>query len=500
MKGSKMSDNKNQEEGIITLSPLAQSIIDKSIDNVTKKLVGGAKNKKNSQPNCKKPSAKTTIKDTLNAATAKDTLEASNRGQAWKEMIQKSFSHGICSLATMKFDGQFKVKKGEPEGLEKLPKKPGVYVVYDKSGCACYVGDAGNLKKRWVAGHLNENKQKKKNNEQYKLSNEFEEGCTVKFIECESVETAAAIEANIIRESNPRVNAREELKTEQGTRSNQEAKKIKDHAYSSLTLVEGAAIEGLKQGGWNVLETFLSESIKCLKDEMVDIFKGGKAKLIVRIERYFKKIWNLIADIVKKPVDFLKGVFEFIVNAFSQAISKIYNLAKNIYTLGVSAWQLYNGRNTMTKEELIKNISETMIISSSLILWDSLDLLIETELTVLFPVIQPFAPIIAAIVSAIGFGITSHSLCGFVPKIVSAILSFETGHHKAAREIALASRQIVINCENNFILVNDLGAYYNNSSELCKEMYLNANNLKDNQPAISESVDLFSEVNKILKV
>ena len=51
----------------------------------------------------------------------KSAQEISNRGAAWKEMIQKSISHGISSLKTLQFDGEFTVKNGVAEGLDNAP-------------------------------------------------------------------------------------------------------------------------------------------------------------------------------------------------------------------------------------------------------------------------------------------------------------------------------------------------------------------------------------------
>jgi hypothetical protein len=37
----------------------------------------------------------------------------------------------VFLISTMKFDGQFTIKNGVPEGLKDLPNSPGVYVVYE---------------------------------------------------------------------------------------------------------------------------------------------------------------------------------------------------------------------------------------------------------------------------------------------------------------------------------------------------------------------------------
>jgi hypothetical protein len=424
-------------------------------------------------------------------------MAASNRGVAWKEMIEKSLSHGISSLKTLQFDGQFTVKDGKAIGLENVPNSPGVYVVYDSNNQPCYVGDAGNIKSRWNAGHLNENSQKTKNGQEYKLNKEFTEGCIVKFLKCDSIETAAAIEAHLIKEGNPRVNSKEELKSEQGTRSNIEAKKMKDASGSTLDLAQGATIEGLKQGVWIVMERLVSECLKITKDEMVDIFKGGESKLDDRIKRFFKRIWEIIKSIIQKPFDLLKGFFEFIINAFSEAIRKIYNLARNIFDLGVAAWQLYKGSKTMTKEELITKISETIITSGCLIIWDALDAILESQLS---GIIGPFAPFVAATISAIGFGISSHYLCEVVPTIVEKILSIETGHQATVREHSLACQKIVEISEMNIILINGLKNYVVSSAELCRETSEHTERLRQKPSVKIESLDILSEVQAILGI
>ena len=126
-----------------SLSPLADQIIDKAIDNVNRKLVAGYRNKNNSRPNAKTADYKSTAKDTLKSASAKDTIEVSNRGAEWREMIEKTVTHGISSLKSIQFDGTFTVENGKPEGLDKVPNKPGIYVVYDKQGNSVYVGMLG---------------------------------------------------------------------------------------------------------------------------------------------------------------------------------------------------------------------------------------------------------------------------------------------------------------------------------------------------------------------
>jgi hypothetical protein len=58
-----------------TLSPLSEAIVNKTIDNVTRKLVGEFRNNKTIQANQKNKSLKTTAKNTLNATSAQSVLE-----------------------------------------------------------------------------------------------------------------------------------------------------------------------------------------------------------------------------------------------------------------------------------------------------------------------------------------------------------------------------------------------------------------------------------------
>lgn len=471
----------NTAEVTHSFSPLTNAIVDKAIDNVTRKLVGGVRNKNNSQAGSKHSSVKITIEDTLAATSAKDVMEVANRGVDWKEMISKSLSHGISSLSSMQYDGQFTVKDGIAEGLHQVPGKPGVYVVFDKTNTPVYVGDSANIRSRWHAGHLNENRQKLSNGEQYKLSEQLTEGCVVKFISCESKETAAAIEAHLIKEAQPSVNAREELLNQQGTRSNIEAKKMKDASGSTASLTAGAAKAAAENVGWSILETLVSTCIKALKDELVDIVSGGKTKLKDRIKRLFNKVWSVIANILKNPGSILKGIFEFIVNAFSSAIRKIYQLARNIYDLGYAAWQLYKGQKTMGKAELVAKISETIITSGCLVIWDALDPIIEANLTALIPPIAPFAPYFAATIAAIGFGVSSHYLSGFVPQIVEKIVNFNPMQQQSLAQQRSACEQLVINAEKELVMINGLEDYMRSSQELLLDLSAQTKQLEQHQ-------------------
>ena len=84
--------------------------------------------------------------------------------------------------------------------------------------------------------------------------------------------------------------------------------------------------------------------------------------------------------IIEAPLAVLNGIVEFIVNALSHAFRQVYNLARNLFDLAHGAWQLYQGAGKMPREELVSKIVETVVVSGSLVLWDGLEPLVESQL------------------------------------------------------------------------------------------------------------------------
>ncbi|MFY8328772.1 GIY-YIG nuclease family protein [Pseudoalteromonas sp. ZZD1] len=462
------------------LSPLGDKIVDKAIDNVTRKLVAGVRNRKNSRPNANSSDVKSEVKDVLGASTTASTIDIAGRTLDWKEVITKSFSHGVSSLSTIKFDSEFTVTGGVATGLDSAHDGPGVYVVYDKRGDPVYVGDAEKVKKRWNAGHLNENKQKAKNGEQYKLAAELEEGCTVRVLHTDTKETAAAIEANLIANHKDELkNSKEELKNQQGTRSNIEAKKMKERLNSAGKLAAGAAKEVGEQALASAIEGLIASSIKHLKVELVDLFKGGKTKAIDRVKRFLEAVLNDIKNLKTNFRQMLKGIWEAIIGLVSQTIAQVYNLARNIFDLAANAYSIYQGKDSMSTEEMLNKITETIVISGSLALWDSLDVVIEG---MIFPYTGIFSGVIAGIISAIGFGITSHILSKYVPKLVQYILGVGLSHKMALEARRSSYLQLVESYKLSEELYESAGALL--QSELRVMNHMNIMKAKFGKPSI----------------
>lgn len=489
------------EELLKTLPPLANTIVDRAIDNMTRKVVAGYRNKRNAKPGKARVDMAAETRETLKAVSAKSAMEVANRGQAWKEMIEKSLSHGISSLATIKLTPGFKIEKGQrPENFkDQLPAAPGVYVVYNKEGTPVYVGDSENMQSRWNAGHFNEYQQGERDGgKRYKLADVFEEGCTVSYIVMDSKETAAALEAHLIHENfvnHPDIrktnknltteelearekalkdgmllNKKEELTSEQGTRSNQEAKKIKDRARTTATLAAGAGLEAAKNLGYDIFERLATTSIKAIKDELVDILGGGTAKLKVRVQRMLRKIFGVIKGFVDNWAQVFRGLAEFVVNALFKTISQIYNLARNIYDLASGAWQLYQGAKTMSREELVRKITETVIVSGSLVLWDALDAVLETFISAQFGgALAPFAPYISSAITAIGFGVSTYALQAIVTRIIDGILAFRMGYLESLAAEQAACDQLIRIAETELEMLADLGDYVSTSVELIQQ-------------------------------
>lgn len=494
-------DSLIEDEVLRSLPPLANTIVDRAIDNMTRKLVAGYRNKRNAKPNATKTDHLAETKETLEAVSAQSVMEVANRGQAWKEMIEKSLTRGISSLSTINFDGEFKVKNGQrPENFKDMPNGPGVYVVYDdETNRPVYVGDSDDMWSRWNAGHFNEYAQGQKSGQPYKLASEFEKGCTVKFINMDSKETAAALEAHLIKENFDKFpgisknsknldaeqeqqreqaleqgmlkNKKEELKTEQGTRSNQEAKKMKDSSGGTASLVIGAAGEAFKNVGYDLVERLTTTTIKAIKDELVDILRGAKAKIVDRIRRILKKVLAVLEGIVKDPLQMLRGIVEFVVNALSKAIGQIYNLARNIFDLVNGAWQLYRGAENMSREELVRKISETIIVSGSLVVWDALDAVLEKWIAAQSGgSLALFSPYLSAAVTAVGFGLSSYALQTIVTRIIDAVIAFKQGFIETLDSERAAIEQLIQLAEQELRLMADLGEYLRSSFDLMQQM------------------------------
>ncbi|OOK49700.1 hypothetical protein BM547_22575 [Pseudomonas aeruginosa] len=238
--------------------------------------------------------------------------------------------------------------------------------------------------------------------------------------------------------------------------------------------------------GWLVMEQLSAAIMKALKNELVDVFAGGKSKLLERVKRFFQHIWDVLKQIVTQPLKILEGIFEFIVNALSKAISQIYMMARNLLELANSAWQLYKGAQSMSTEELIKKITETLIISGSVVVWDAMDPIIEAQL---LPVVGPVAPYLAAAVSAIGFGISSHYLQGVVPHVVEFLISCRSLHKEALEARLKACEQLMLVEERNYGLVLELEGYMQSTGELIYEMREQTASLSEHKPIAARDIN-----------
>ena len=272
----------------------------------------------------------------------------------------------------------------------------------------------------------------------------------------DSEATAAAAEAHLIASKLPKRNNREELKNEQGKRENIEAKKMKDASGSAKSLALGAACEAANNVGWGVFEQLTTELIKALKDELVEVAHGVTRSIGARLERILKRVWKVIQAIIEAPMKVLAGIFEFVVNAVSTTIAKFYNLAKNIYDLGLAAWQLFEGAQSMTAEELVQKVTETLVLSGTLILWDALDPVLEANLTAF---VGPVAPYLSAVMCAIGYGISSFYLQKIVPSLVKMLLLMKTGAEEAVQEMRVVCEKLIAIQERDLQILADLKNY-----------------------------------------
>ena len=462
-------DDEQIDAALLELPQLANQIVDTAIDGVSRKLIAGYRNKKNANPNSGSVDFPSEAREALKSATADSVVAVASRGQAWKEMVEKTLTRGIGSLSTTEFDGEFNVRDGKVEGGpgRLMPRSPGVYVVFDSTGKAVYIGDSENMQARWTSGHLNAFREgEREGRVPYKLADELRSGCTVRYIETESKETAAAIEAHFIRESienganNTLKNKRNELESEQGTRSNQEAKKLKDASGTVGSLALGAGKEAAAHVGSDVLHTLSTSMIKAIKNELVDVMRGGRAALIVRVERVIQRLARAVRGIDLWGI--LRGLVEFIVNALSKAIGQVMNLARNVWDLGNATFQLYKGAQLMSREDLVRKVAATIITSGSLVVWEAVDPLIEAKLAA---VIGPFAPYLSAVFVAIGFGLSSYLLNDFVRSSIDAIVAFKQGYLESLDASRESCDQLVRIAETELRLIAVTSEYVDSSLE-----------------------------------
>lgn len=223
-----------------------------------------------------------------------------------------------------------------------------------------------------------------------------------------------------------------------------------------------------------------TSAIKAVRDELVDIFhpQGASTPIVVRIRRVLKKLVAVIKGFFAKPMQLARGIVQFIVNALSKSISQLYNLANNIFDLASNAWNLYRGADTLSREELVRKISETVIVSGSLVLWDGLDPVIEAKLT---PFAGVFAPYLSSMIVAIGFGISSHYLQRIVNTAIDAVIAFKMGLQESLDAAKAACAQLISNAERELALMSDLRDYLISSRELMTQLQAHTATLSNHQ-------------------
>lgn len=132
------------------------------------------------------------------------------------------------------------------------------------------------------------------------------------------------------------------------------------------------------------------------------------------------------------------------------------NLAKNLWDLGKGVWQLYKGAETMSREELVRKISATIITTGSLVVWDVLDPLIEGQLA---GVIGPFALYVSATLVAVSFGLSSYLLNEAVTAVIDADIRFKQGYDDPLIASRDACDRIFANAEMELKLIASLAEY-----------------------------------------
>jgi len=190
-----------------------------------------------------------------------------------------------------------------------------------------------------------------------------------------------------------------------------------------------------------------------------------------------RQVLGVLEGVLKAPLQLLRGIVEFVANALSKAIGQIYNLARNLFDLANGAWNLYRGAQTMSREELVRKISETVIVSGTIILWDALDPVIEAHLGVL----GPFAPYVSSAVVAVGFGLSSFALQKIVAYVIDALIAFKQGFLDTLEAARAACDQMIRVAEQELLLLADLRDYAQQSVQTMERLEHHARTLAEHR-------------------
>jgi hypothetical protein len=154
-------------------------------------------------------------------------------------------------------------------------------------------------------------------------------------------------------------------------------------------------------------------------------------------------------------------------------------LAKNIYDLGLSAWQLFQGAKTMSTDDLVQKVTETLVLSGTMILWDALDPILEANLAT---VVGPVAPYLSAAFCAVGYGVSSFYLQRFVPALIKLLIAMKSDAQEAVEEMRLTCGRLIAVQERELILLEDLKDYVEGSFDFEIDTRTHTASLAGHQP------------------
>jgi hypothetical protein len=134
---------------------------------------------------------------------------------------------------------------------------------------------------------------------------------------------------------------------------------------------------------------------------------------------------------------------------------------------------------------LVQKVTETLVLSGTLILWDALDPVLEANLAT---VVGPVAPYLSAAICAVGYGVSSFYLQRFVPALVKLLIAMKSDAQEAVEEMRMTCERLIAVQERELILLEDLRDYVEGSFDFEVDTRSHATSLAIHQPVAALDV------------
>ena len=248
------------------------------------------------------------------------------------------------------------------------------------------------------------------------------------------------------------------------------------------------AVEQVKR---KQLQIVVNRGIHILKDELCDCYLGGKDDWKTRLKRFLKRFKEEVIKGIISVDNFVKTAFEFTIKLFSGILDNLLQIFRSVIDGIKNIIKVIRNKNS-TKEEKLKALIDAIAIGVGGVVWNSIDLALETALASTF--IGPFAPFVAAILSGLGFGITVN----YIMTSFKVIVDFFTDHHKEALiMISKTQDQVIRNAKLSEELILEARETFQKFASFYQSCNGNITKIQENSFKVEET-NILDDVKKIL--